>query len=497
MAEYLLGIDNGGTMSKSAIYDLEGNEIAEASGKTEMIMPKPGYTEKDMHKFWEAVCISTREVIQKAGIKNTDICAIAATGHGNGIYCIDEKGEPAYNAIISTDMRASRIVERWYSDGTFQKVHKKTIQSIWAGQPVALLRWFLENDPDVVRRTRTILMCKDYVRYLLTGEIYAEITDISGSGLLNVREARYDKEHLDFLGIGECFEKLPEIKGSTEICGHVTKEAAEQTGLAEGTPVAGGLFDVNACAVATGIIDDTKLCSIFGTWSINEYISREPVISEDLFMASIYCVPGYWLIQESSATSASNLEWFVTQFMNESKGSVYEECNSLVESVSPNDSDVVFLPFLFGTHAGPDATAGFIGLNGYHTKAHLLRALYEGVAFSHRYHIEKLEQHRKLPDVIRISGGAAKSRVWMQLFADLMNKRIEAAANNELGTLGAVLCAGIGTGKFDSFETATAKMVKVAAVYEPNPGNYDIYEKKYQRYIRVIDGLKPVWKSFI
>ena len=256
MAEYLLGIDNGGTMSKSALYDLDGNEIATASGKTEMIMPQTGYTEKDMEQFWEAVCMSTREVIGKAGIKNTEICGVAATGHGNGIYLIDKNGKPAYNAVISTDMRASKIVQRWYSDGTFRKVHEKTIQSIWAGQPVAILKWFLENDPDVVKRSHRILSCKDYVRFLLTGEAFAEITDISGTGLLNVVEVKYDKDLLDTFGIGECFDKLPEVKGSTEICGYVTKEAAERTGLAEGTPVAGGLFDVNACAVATGIIDD-------------------------------------------------------------------------------------------------------------------------------------------------------------------------------------------------------------------------------------------------
>ncbi len=496
MAEYLLGIDNGGTISKSAIYDLDGKEIATASAKTELIMPEPGYTEKDMRKFWEAIFRSIRDVIKKAGIKNTDICALAATGHGNGMYLIDDKGNPAYNAVISTDMRASRIVQNWYTDGTFKKAHEKTIQSIWAGQPVALIKWFMQNDPEVISRAHRILMCKDYVRYLLTGEAYAEITDISGTGLLNVKEVRYDRELLDIFGIGECFDKLPEIKGSTEICGYITKDAAQQTGLAEGTPVAGGLFDVNACAVATGIIDNTKLCSIAGTWSINEYISEEPVISDDLFMTSIYCVPGYWLIQESSATSASNLEWFVTQFLSDGSGSSYEECNTLVEGISPDDSDVVFLPFLFGTHAGPDATAGFLGLNGYHTKAHLLRALYEGVAFSHRYHIEKLGRHRQLPGVVRVSGGAARSRVWMQIFADVLNKRIEVTSNSELGTLGAVLCAGIGTGKFDSFERATARMVKIASSFEPVPKARNTYEKKYKRYLRVIEGLKPVWETF-
>lgn len=496
MAEYLLGIDNGGTMSKSAIYDLEGREISSASVKTELLMPRPGYTEKDLPVFWNAICSSVKTVMDKAGVKNTEIRAVAATGHGNGIYLIDGKGEPAYNAVISTDMRASRIVQQWYADGTFEKVHEKTNQSIWAGQPVAIIRWFLEHDPDVVDRTRCILMCKDYVRYLLTGETFAEITDISGTGLLNVADVRYDRELLDTFGIADVFDKLPEVKKSTDICGYVTKEAALQTGLAEGTPVAGGLFDVNACAVATGIVDDSKLSSVAGTWSINGYVSSEPVVSRDLFMVSIYCVPGYWYIQESSATSASNLEWFVTQVMNTGSTGAYDECSSQVESIDPADSEIVFLPFLFGTHAGPGSSSAFIGLNGYHTRAHLLRALFEGVAFSHRYHIEKLGKHRDLPNIVRLSGGAAKSNVWMQMFADVLGKKIETTANSELGTLGAVMCAGIGIGKFDSFQDAVSTFVNVAEEFTPDPDKQEIYEKKYRRYLDVIGHMKPVWDSF-
>lgn len=498
MADYLLGIDNGGTITKAALYTPEGEEAAIVSEKTELIMPRPGYTERDMDSFWAANCRSIRRVIEKAGIKKSDITAVAATGHGNGLYLVGHDLEPAGNGIISTDVRAGEYVNRWYRDGTFQRVLPKTMQSIWAGQPVSILAWMLDNTPEIVEKSRWVLMCKDYVRLKLTGEVFGEITDMSGTSLMSVRDVAYDKEVLDAFGLSAVIDKLPEVRRSAEICGTVSGKAAAETGLAEGTPVAGGLFDINACAVATGVTNEDLLCSIAGTWTINEYISREPVVAEDLFMCSIFCVPGYWLIQESSATSASNLEWFVSHFMADSVSAgvtnVYEQCSRLVENVRPDECDIIFLPFLYGSHAGYDASAAFIGLNGFHTRAHLLRALYEGVVFSARHHIEKLARFRTLPETVRVSGGAAKSAVWMQMFADILQKRIEITTNDELGTLGAALCAGIATDIFPSFQEAAEKMVRVKQAFEPKPVNAELYDRRFSRYVKTVEAMKGVWE---
>jgi L-xylulokinase len=498
MADYLLGIDNGGTLSKAALYTADGKEIATASEKTKLLMPKPGYTERNMDEVWAANCRSIRRVIEKAGIKNSAIAAVATTGHGNGLYLVDDNLQPVGNGIISTDMRAGSYIKRWYSDGTFEKVQPKTLQSIWAGQPVALLSWFRDNQPEVIKKTRWVQMCKDYIRLKLTGEVFGEITDMSGTSLMSVRDVAYDREILEVFGLSDCFQKLPEVRGSADICGTVTAEAARATGLAEGTPVAGGLFDVDACAIATGIIDESKLCSITGTWTINEYISREPVDAKELFMTSIYCIPGYWLILEASATSASNLEWFVTQFGmsltgKTTSGEMYESCSRIVENIPPEDCDIIFLPFLYGSNVGPDASSCFIGLNGYHTKEHMLRALYEGIVFSAKYHIERLARYRELPHIVRISGGAAKSDVWMQMFADILQKRIEIADNEELGTLGAAFCGGIASGIFSSFQEATEKMVRIKKTYEPRPEMREIYDRHFKKYLDILEAMKAVW----
>lgn len=494
MGKYLIGIDNGGTMSKAALYDLSGKEIAVSGYKTKTIMPKPGFTERDMEEMWQANVKSIRDVIEISKVDPKDIAGIATTGHGNGMYLVDKDGNPAYNGIISTDTRAKDYVEKWYNDTTFEKVLLKTMQSIWAGQPVPLLAWFKDNNPEVLKKTRWIFMCKDYIRYRLTNEAYAEITDMSGTNLMNVKDVKYDEKLLSEFGIEEIMDKLPPLKYSSEICGYITSEAAKETGLMEGTPVAGGLFDIDASAIATGLTEEEKLCMVAGTWSINEYISKEPVISKDLFMTSIYCMKGYWLTTEASPTSASNLEWFVTEFMNNNTNA-YDEANKLVSSISPEESNIVFLPFLYGTNVDANAKASFIGLNGWHTKAHLLRAIYEGVAFCHRAHIDKLLKHREKPKAIRIAGGAAKSEVWVQIFADVLQIPIEVTTSTELGALGAAICAGIATENFESYESAANSMVNVAYTCYPNENNSKIYDKKYNLYKKSIEVLSPLWEE--
>jgi len=499
-ARYLLGIDNGGTITKAALYDTSGTELAVSSVKSEMIFPHPGHAEKDVDALWAANVRVIGEVIGKAGKRAGEIAGIAVTGHGNGMYLTGEDGRPAHNGINSADSRATPYMERWYRDGTFDRVLPKICQPIWAGQPAPLLAWFRDNHPKELERTRWVFMCKDYIRWRLTGEAFGEVTDYSGTSLMNVRDFRYDADVFAAYGLEGAAAKLPPVRRSSDICGRVTRAAAAETGLAEGTPVAGGMFDIVACAVATGITDTDRLCLIAGSWSINEYISPSPVQHRDYFMSVAYCMPGYWLIAENSPTSASNLEWFVSELMKgerrdarEGGRSVYDECNDLVGGVPPEKSDILFLPFLYGSNAGPHASGGFIGLHGWHTKAHLLRAIYEGVTFSHRTHVDRFLLVRPPARAARIAGGAAKSDVWLQIFADVLQLPIEVTASEELGAMGAAMSAGVGVGLFSSFEEAVSRMVRVSRTVEPDTGKKAVYNEKYAEYGKCIGALKSIW----
>jgi L-xylulokinase len=496
----LLGVDNGGTVTKAALYDTSGAELAVSAVKTEMLFPCPGHAEKDMEDLWAANVRVISDVLAKAGVKPSEVAAAAVTGHGNGMYLVDAAGKPVCRGINSADTRAAEYVARWQTDGTYDRVLPRTCQSLWAAQPAALLAWFRDHRPRDLERTRWVFMCKDYIRYRLTGEASAEVTDYSGTSLVDIHELRYDSGLMAAYGLEGIADKLPPIRGSAEICGRVTRAAAEATGLKEGTPVFGGLFDISACAIASGITDAERLCLIAGSWSINEYVSPSPVLDRDLFMNSAYCIPGRWLISEASATSASNLEWVVSELLCAERkeaqargGSVFDTVNRMVESVPAADSDVLFLPFLYGSNEGPRASAGFLGLHGWHGRAHMLRAVYEGVVFSHQRHLERLLRHRGPARAARIAGGAAKSDVWVQMFADVLDLPIEVTACEELGAMGAALCAGVGVGIFGSFEQAVDGMVRVSRTVEPRNELHDIYRSKYGRYCATVAALGAAW----
>lgn len=500
---YLMGIDNGGTFSKAAIFDEDGTQISVASFPTETITPKPGYTERNMEELWEVNAQAVRTCIKNSGISPADIKGVSFSGHGKGLYLVGKDGKPSYNGIISTDMRAWEYIKQWESDGTKEKVYQKTLQEILACQPVAILAWLRDHDPQVLENTQYIFSVKDYIRYRMTGIANAEYTDCTGSNLVNMKTQMYDKELLSYFGLEMIYDKLPPLKYSADVCGGVTKEAAGKTSLLEGTSVAAGMFDVNACGIASGLTDESQMCMIAGTWSINEYIAKEPIVNGTVALNSMFCIPGYYLIEESSPTSAGNMEWFIRNLMGYEKaeakahgGSVYDITNEWVASIEPQDCNVIFLPFLNGSNEDPLAKGTFIGLTAYHNKKHMLRAVYEGIVFSHLTHVKKLLRNREKPASIRLSGGAANSDVWVQIFADALQIPVDVIEDKEIGAQGAAMAAGIASGVYKDYQEAIARTVKITKTINPRTEYREIYEKKYQKYRMVIEALGEAWKCF-
>lgn len=502
---YLLGLDNGGTVTKAALYGTDGTEIALASVQVKPIMERVGFVERDMDALWEANASAIRSVLDRAAADPSEILGVAVTGHGCGAYFVDAQGRPAANGIISTDTRAKEYVERWNADGTYDALLPLTMQIIWAGQTLPIVAWHKDHKPQVLSQAKWVLSCKDYIRFCLTGEAYTELTDVSVANGINLNTIDYDDAIFDAFGIGEYRRLFAPLKKCTDICGRVSAKAARETDLLEGTPVAGGLCDVAACCIGTGVTSPDKMCMVAGTWSINEFLSKQPIASRQLFQNALYCMDDYWMILENSMTSASNLEWFIKNLMSAEKqqaetegGSVFTLADRMVSSIAPEDCPVVFLPFLFGTNVNADAKACFLGISGLHEKAHLLRAVYEGVAFSHRTHMENLLRFRERPSGIRISGGAARSRTWMQIFADVFQIPVEISAASELGTMGAAMCAGIAAGVYGDFLQAVDVFCKVDSVCLPNPDVAETYADKfalYQKLSAAMDGTWQEWKN--
>ena len=500
---YLMGIDNGGTFVKAGITDERGRMLAVAREPVHNLTPHPGFVERDMEELWQQNVKVIRRAVEEAGIAPEEIKGFSFSGHGKGLYLTDRSGHPVYRGILSTDTRAWEYVKRWKEDGTAAKVFEKTFQEILACQPVSLLAWIRDHEKDVLEKADYIFSVNDYIRFRLTGEAAGEYTVLSGGNLVNLSTCSYDPELLELFGLEEIRGKLPPLKYSAELSGGVTREAACLTGLAEGTPAAAGMFDVDACGLAAGLDREEALCMIAGTWSINEYITKKPVTNGTVALNSMYCMPGYFLIEESSPTSAGNMEWFIRNLLaaeqEEAKKrgeSIYDLTNRWVEGIPPEELKVIFLPFLNGSAEDAQARGTFVGLTEFDGKAHMLRAVYEGIVFSHVTHVKKLLRNRPAPKAVRLAGGAANSPVWVQIFADALQMPVETVSCKEQGILGAAIAAGVGTGVFQSYEDAAGRTAEVKDIVYPREDYREIYEEKYERYQAAAEALAGVWKKF-
>ncbi|MDR1419339.1 MAG: carbohydrate kinase [Treponema sp.] len=501
MEPCVLGIDNGGTVIKAALFSAQGRELAVSSRQTGVLTPRPGYTERDMEGLWEQNCACIREVIAGSGVDPAGIAGVGVCGHGKGLYLWGKNGKPAYNGIISTDNRAWQYPEKWKKDGTFERLYPRLCQEIMACQPVPLLAWFKDHDRAVYDSILHVFSVTDYIRFRLSGEAWSEATNSSGSALMNVRDARFDRDMLEAFGIGEVFDMLPPVRHSGEICGTVGAEAAALTGLAPGTPVAGGMFDIDACAIAMSITKPEHFCTITGTWSINEFIAPAPITGTSIAMNSLYAIPGWYLLEDSSATGAGNLEWVIRNcFENETirEGKkFYAWLDGEAAKIAPENSDVYFLPFLYGSNRHPLAKGSFAGLTSFHTKFHMLRAVYEGAAFSAKSHIDRLLSVREKPAAIRLAGGAANSGLWVKIYADVLELPVETVTGvRELGALGAGMAAAVAAGVYPGYVEAAESMVRISPPVAPDGGTFPIYRQKYEKYLAVCEALDTVWNRF-
>ena len=492
-----LGIDNGGTTTKAAVFDESGRQLSVASESTQVLCPRAGYAERDMEDLWAMNRRVIRRALEQGSIRPQDLAGVACCGHGKGLYLLDRAGQPLRRGILSADNRALRCVKAWKADGTEAAAFQLSLQHIMACQPVALLAWLRDNEPETAAKIGWVLPCKDYVRYRLTGIPLAEVSDMSGTGLMNLRTRDYDPALLDLFGLRFVKDALPPLCGSLEPCGQVTAQAGAETGLLPGTPVYGGMFDIDACALAVGAVTPRELCMITGTWSINEFVSPVPVLSGQVEMNSLFCLGGQYLIEESSATSAGNNEWFLKKILGQSGEDIYARANAMAESLDPTEPLPLFLPFVMAGNANPDALGAFVGLTQAHTQKHLIRSVYEGVAFSHRWHYERLLPSRTEPVTeISMAGGAARSQVWTGMFADILGRPIRVSPVQETGALGCAIAAAAASGCKASLDQALGDMARLSDPVLPNPELSAHYNARYALYLETMQALDGVWRGY-
>ncbi len=503
--KYLLGTDCGSTMTKAALFDLEGREIACAGRPLHVYTDHPGWREIDPEQVWQATAEAIREVVAKSGVNPADILALAPSGAGNGGYYLDEDGKPVRRAIQSSDSRTTELVKELRAAGVNEKVLALNGTAIGTNRTTVLALWIKRNEPENYARIRHVVWNKDYVKYRLTGQWVTDTTDAFSPGFVDLVSEQYSKPLFDAVDIGELYGTLPPFFDSWDIVGEVTPQAAAQTGLAAGTPVAAGMHDVFACTFGSGGITPGELIIVAGTWNINLLIvPRDMPLPPDRTMTILWrnAEPQVGFLGSSGATSAANLDWFIERCCGHeleearAKGcSVYDLINAAVENLPPEGLDLIYHPFLnlHGAALPDEAKAGFYGLSGWHTKAHMLRALYEGVAFSHLQCIRQFPPTGYKIRAGHLTGGAAKSSVWSQMFADVLDMRIDVIEAQEVGSLGAALCAGIGAGVYKDPTDAVKKAVRIARTHTPNPDVQPTYARRYDVFNYLIDAMVEPW----
>jgi len=469
MTAYLLGLDSGLTVTKAVVFRDDGAVVALARREVAQIKTVPRHVERDMAGHWQASAAAIREALELASASvGSEVrpAAVSVAGHGDGLYLLDRAGAPLGLAATSLDSRAQALLRRWDETGVSARALELTGQRPFPSSPAPLLAHLREEEPERYDQIAAILSCKDWLRYCLTGKVATDFTEASVA-FSDIRTQRYSDEALALFGLNAIAGALPPVFMPGDVAGHVTEEAARLTGLAVGTPVAAGLHDVTACAVGSGVTEAGTIAVIAGTYSINEMLVDAPRTSMG-WNARNGLRAGQWMNMSVSPASSANLDWFVQTSARDAlaNSNPFATLQAELDAVAGDPSDVVYLPYLYGSPHAEDVPAAFLGLRGWHGRGHMLRAVAEGIVFNHRHHIDLIDPHGAVGRV-RLTGGSSRNPFFGQLFADALNRRVEVPEMPEAGALGAAIAAGIAAGVYNGWEEACLRTRPQLRIYEP------------------------------
>jgi xylulokinase len=512
----LLGLDVGTSGCKAVLIAPDGSVRAEAISEYSMHIPRPGWAEQNPEDWWNATIASIRQVLASASVET--IVGIGLTGQMHGLVLLDEAGKVLRPCIMWNDQRTAtqcaEIEEKVGRAKLIDLAGKPALTGFTAGK----ILWVRENEPDVYSRARHVLLPKDYVRYRLTGALAMDVADGSGTLLMDVRGRAWSDELLKLLDIPR--EWLPPLHECHEVVAQVSAEAASATGLRAGTPVVAGAGDQAAQSIGTGIAREGMVSVTIGTSGVvfaatNQY--RFDPTGE--LHAYCHAVPDTWHLMGVTLSAGGSLRWFRDALCEKEKAEaertgrdVYDLVTELAATAPPGSDGLLFLPYLTGErtpHADPNARGVFFGLSLRHTKAHMARAVLEGVTFSLRECLDLLCQTLGTGTVflggkpsqspvqsclrVRVSGGGSRSAFWRQMMADVFGTEIVEVNVTQGAAYGAALLAGVGTGVYSSEEQACTRTVHETGITKPGP-NAGAYREAYERYRALYPVLVPEFR---
>ena len=500
--QYLIGIDVGTSGTKTVLYDLGGNEIAAATAEYPLYQEQNGYAEQEPEDWWRAVCETLRAVT--AGIDAHEIGGVGLSGQMHGVVLLDKDGAVLRRAIIWCDSRTGEECREITEIVGKERLIAVTANPALAGFSAGKLRWIQKHEPHIYEKCRHILLPKDFIRYKLTSEFATEVSDAAGTQWLDVRARDWSPALLTAL----CVEKdyLPKVYESPVISACVSARGAADTGLAAGTPVAGGGGD-NACAaVGTGVVSGGRAFVTVGTSGVVFVQTDEPRI-DPLGRVHTFCaaVPGTWHVMGVTQAAGLSLRWCRDVLCREEKRlaeadgpDAYDRMTALAAASPVGSNRLLYLPYLMGErtpHLDPDARGAFFGLSAMHTVSDMIRAVLEGVAFSLADCLAVFKEMGVETAALAICGGGARSPLWQTIFADVFGKNLTTVSPAAGASLGAALLAGVGCGAYENVKQAADEAVRVTGKVGFDGATHEAYEKVYALYRRLYPALRAEYAA--
>jgi xylulokinase len=493
----LLGIDVGTGGSRALVVDERGGVVASATVEhAPFASPQTGWAEQDARDWWRASEQAVREVLSAEGVRAEDIACVGLTGQMHGAVLLDEKDEPLRPSIIWCDVRTHEqcraLTEQIGAERLIQLVSNPALE----GFTLPKMLWVREREPEVWGRVRAVLLPKDYVRLRLTGEKATDVADASGTLLFDVTHRKWSDEMLELAELDRGL--LPRAYESREVTGRVSAEGAQATGLREGTPVVAGAGDQAAGAVGMGIVRPGAVSATIGTSGVVFAATDRPALDpKGRVHTFCHAVPERWHVMGVTQGAGLSLRWFRDQFGAgvEDGRDPYERLSEEAAAVPPGADGVLWAPYLMGErtpHLDPHARAALVGLNASHKRAHVVRAILEGVAFSLRDTLTIFAEMGVPVESIRLGGGGARSPVWRQIQADVYGREVELVEADEGAAYGAALLAGVGGGAWGSVDEACAAAVRVRERTRPDPEGARIMDERYKIFQAIYPALRRI-----
>ncbi|MEM2930091.1 MAG: xylulokinase [Thermoproteota archaeon] len=499
----ILGLDLGTSSVKATLVDSKGSVVLSVSRSYPIDSPRPGWCEQDPAIWWRSVRDAVQELLSKTGFDGDSVSSVCVSGQMHGMVLLNGSREVLRPAIIWSDNRSrDQCIQIEDELGTEALIEISGNRAATGFAAVSFL-WVRQNEPRIAEAVKTLLFPKDYIRMRLTDSVCTDFSDASGSLLLDIRRRQWSQEIASTVGVE--LDALPEIKGSHEVAGGLSRQAAESLGLKPSTVVATGGGDSMVGALGCGVIRE-------GVWSVNIGTGGQ-VLSPTLKPAidrvgrtNTFChvVPDMWVIQGSILSAGLSLRWFRDALGREEKMfselcgvDVYDLLTLEAAGAPPCSNGLVFLPYLIGErtpHNDPAARGVFFGLSLTHDKSHMVRAVLEGVAFAFRDCKEVFEELGLKPEILLFRGGGSKSKLWREILANVLHETVVSTARLDDVSFGSCLLAGIANGVWRDFGHACVETVQDGEYSAPDPNISNMYDKQYRLYTSLYEKLKYLFR---